>query len=387
MALKNIWKDKVDDVDDVFAEDINLLARELIETQESKADKIDTPRAEDVYTKEEVDGKINTVYMTMNFNDAQKADKATTLEGYGIADAYTKEEADGKFQNQLTEQQLQNIEDVTSKVDKVDGKGLSTEDYTTKDKNKVKEVDRKADLNYVNESFANALKGKASGEAVGITDVSPIEHTMGVKARSKNIAFEVSGRDCAVGETSGGVVGFKSFTFEKGKTYTLSFDTENTGGKIQLVTHNRPLTMVSSSMVICNGTRQRVTFTMTDDFYRNYTVTWVQLRADSTANSGLCSNVMVEEGTTATAYTPYVKDVTTATVKQYGADTNAVIETHTINADGTVEGVTSVYPTTTLMTDTQGVVLDCEYNRDINKAFAELQTAMTNAIISLGGNV
>ena len=37
------------------------------------------------------------------------------------------------------------------------------------------------------------------------------------------------------------------------------------------------------------------------------------------------------------------------------------------NADGTVYGVTSLYPTTTLMTDTSGAVIDAEYNRDINK--------------------
>ena len=54
-----------------------------------------------------------------------------------------------------------------------------------------------------------------------------------------------------------------------------------------------------------------------------------------------------------------------------------------IDADGIVEGVTSVYPTTTLIPDTEGIVMDVEYNRDINKAFAEL----VNAIISLGGNV
>ena len=57
--------------------------------------------------------------------------------------------------------------------------------------------------------------------------------------------------------------------------------------------------------------------------------------------------------------------------------------TYIPNADGTVEGVTSLYPTTTLSTNTDGVIIDCEYNRDINKAFAELQ----QAIISLGGNV
>lgn len=45
--------------------------------------------------------------------------------------------------------------------------------------------------------------------------------------------------------------------------------------------------------------------------------------------------------------------------------------TYSVNADGTVEGVSSIYPTTTLI-PTEGIVLDVEYNRDINKAFAEL---------------
>ncbi len=50
---------------------------------------------------------------------------------------------------------------------------------------------------------------------------------------------------------------------------------------------------------------------------------------------------------------------------------------------GEVPGVTSIYPSTTLITDTPGVLIECEYNRDITKAFAELE----QAIISLGGNV
>ena len=45
----------------------------------------------DVYTKEEVDGKIPNV--------ENKADKATTLAGYGIEDAYTKTEVDGMIPN------------------------------------------------------------------------------------------------------------------------------------------------------------------------------------------------------------------------------------------------------------------------------------------------
>lgn len=54
-----------------------------------------------------------------------------------------------------------------------------------------------------------------------------------------------------------------------------------------------------------------------------------------------------------------------------------------VNADGSVDGLKPLQPTTTLLTDTTDTIIDVEYNRDINKAFAELY----NAIISLGGNV
>lgn len=46
----------------------------------------------------------------------------------------------------------------------------------------------------------------------------------------------------------------------------------------------------------------------------------------------------------ATEYTPYINP-----------------KTVTANADGTVEGLTSLSPNTTLMTDTEGVLIDCEY--------------------------
>jgi hypothetical protein len=56
---------------------------------------------------------------------------------------------------------------------------------------------------------------------------------------------------------------------------------------------------------------------------------------------------------------------------------------YTPDADGVVQGVTSLYPSTTLMTDTSGAMIDVTYNKDINKAFEELK----NVILSLGGNV
>ena len=57
--------------------------------------------------------------------------------------------------------------------------------------------------------------------------------------------------------------------------------------------------------------------------------------------------------------------------------------TYKPNTDGSVGGVVSIYPHMTLMTNQSDAVVTCEYNRDTNKVIEKL----TNAIISLGGNV
>ncbi len=68
----------------------------------------------------------------------------------------------------------------------------------------------------------------------------------------------------------------------------------------------------------------------------------------------------------ASEYEPYIEPVT-----------------YTANADGSVDGVKSVYPSISVSVEDSSTVVNVEYNRDINKAFAELSAA----VISLGGNV
>lgn len=65
---------------------------------------------------------------------SSKANSATTLSGYGITDAYTKTET-----NTL----------LGDKVDKVTGKGLSTEDYTSAEKSKLAGMDADAEANII----------------------------------------------------------------------------------------------------------------------------------------------------------------------------------------------------------------------------------------------
>ena len=85
-------------------------------------------------------------------------------------------------------------------------------------------------------------------------------------------------------------------------------------------------------------------------------ISYLRFLTDSqAANESFTYKIMLNPGTTALPYELYI------TPTEYA-----------INADGTVEGVTSLYPTTTLYADTAGVLINAEYNRDINKAFAEL---------------
>ena len=120
---------------------------------ENKADKATTLAGygiEDAYTKTEVDGKIPNV--------ENKADKSTTLAGYGIQDAYTKSEVDGKIPDISGKADADNVytkEEVDGKIPNVENKadkattlaGYGIEDAYTKSEvdGKIPNVENKAD--------------------------------------------------------------------------------------------------------------------------------------------------------------------------------------------------------------------------------------------------
>lgn len=75
-------------------------------------------------------------------------------------------------------------------------------------------------------------------------------------------------------------------------------------------------------------------------------------------NQVIVRNIQLELGTTATEYEPF-KGATTY--------------------NGTVESVASLYPTTTLLTDTEGVRITAEFNRDLIKTIERLERALAAA--------
>lgn len=128
----------------------------------------------DYYTKEEVDALIPQVdsYTKVESDNkyAVKADVYTKSEVDDLivpqVDAYTKQESDSKYAT---------IKTVNNKVDKVVGKQLSTEDYTTEEKEKLAGLSNYDDTNITQK--LNEKVDKITGKGLSTEDYTTSEKT------------------------------------------------------------------------------------------------------------------------------------------------------------------------------------------------------------------
>lgn len=262
----------------------------------------------------------------------------------------------------------------------------------------LEEIPKKEDfIADVLSNVTNALKGKKSGGAVAMTDISPLEHILDVKVTGATKVKKLGKNLTPFPYKSlRGEFGKGATDTHNGITYTVNGDgsiTMNgtaTGLSIFYLNSSAYSWKLGSGKyafdrVANNSYYYSVTLiddvtgvtTEVNNSYDHKGRT-IELANESTVSAyriAIAQGVKVnnltvypqlELGSFGTEYEPYVEPVE-----------------YNVNADGTVEGVKPIYPCTTLMTDTVGAVIDVEYNRDINKAFEELY----NAIISLGGNV
>ena len=218
----------------------------------------------------------------------------------------------------------------------------------------------------------STLKKNASGSAILIDDVSPVTHEMGVKIRSKNLipypytdtTKTISGVTFTVNSdgsvTASGTATaqsyFKlqqSFSLKKRQYFFSGCPTGGAGSTYSLYLSNTDYTFYKAD--IGNG----ISINSEDD----KTVSIVINITKDTTVENLVFKPQLELGTTATEYELYKE-----------------CAEYTPTADGTVNGVTSLYPNTTLMTDTEGVIIDCEYYKDIDKTYNKL-----SAEIALSG--
>ena len=387
----------------------------------------------------------------------------------------------------------------------------------------------KKDGSIIGLNTSNALTKTVSGEAISATDASPIEHEMDVKVQGKNLldvstAMLISNAQTTqvtYERTDTGIkatlpaalgyyarVGYRIGSTEemRGKTFTISYgncvlsDIAKVGNirVILFKTEGYVGGDEGKRFITIGGNsagQSSFTFTIPQDANTEYMhvgfLLGISEVKDIVAGASVeWRNIQVEEGATATAYAPYIEDISTVKVKKYGknlfkatteqkvlkgitadrqedgsyhiygtsdgtgdfwmdmnitlprgkytgsgcptggssttyfieyhnrttgkgkidygtgatfetAETNTIVVhmvvksgqtvdlifkpmievgagdkvyepyiepiEYPVSADGIVDGVTPIYPTTTLVTDTAGVVIDCTYNRDINR--------------------
>jgi hypothetical protein len=218
--------------------------------------------------------------------------------------------------------------------------------------------------------ISNSIRGTASGTALTLTDVSPIEHEMKVKVKSKNmipivpkttvqngITF-VANNDGSVAvtgtATDNAFIVFHYVLVEANKKYWISSGVSGSSGSTYQMCANCEEIGISNMYHISTASFVPAV--------SGKVSIYIYVYKGNTVN--LTFYPMLNEGANALPFIPYV-DVSTSKV--------VVNETETITPteDGTVR-VTSLYPTTTILCDTEGVTIDVEYNKDANKVIAEL---------------
>ena len=180
----------------------------------------------------------------------------------------------------------------------------------------------KAERTYANNSFSGALHGSASGEAVRLTDVSPLEHTLTVKLKSKNLLpFPY----------------FHSSMLQAGITYTVNSDGTITAngtatGRSEFVLSANKSDWASGNYVLSGCPSGGSADTYSLQTINGFSDTGSGLQKNDTAEfarisiiikkgttvSNLVFKPQLELGTTPTAYTPYISDLTSVNVTRYG---------------------------------------------------------------------
>lgn len=229
----------------------------------------------------------------------------------------------------------------------------------------------KADFLKNKPSVANALKGTASGEAIAITDVSPIEHEMGVKVSGvsdiSTVKVKKLGKNILpypytrmIPLTTNGI----TFTPNDDRSITISgVATGNAYFQLWNAVLGGNFVGVSTG-----GTNGDYAFSPYVNYSKSNNNVSLYVAKGTDLSTPVTVYPQIEKGKVVTDYEPYIEPVE-----------------YPVNADGTVEGVTLYEGGTTLMTDTAGAVIDCTYNRDANKVITDLETKLNTLIATIGG--
>lgn len=221
----------------------------------------------------------------------------------------------------------------------------------------------KAERTYANNSFSGALRGSASGEAVRLTDVSPLEHEIKIKLTAESnysdfsgVTLKRYGKNLLPYPYSDTTKTVNGITFTDNGDGSVTIAGTATGGAYFYLQRNANFGTMEINSVTKPSNNNGVYTICKRMHYNpiNKTVT-INIHPDTTINETVYPQV--ELGVKATDYEAYLPPTE-----------------YTPSSDGTVTGVSADSEDITLMTDTAGVTVNAEYNKDINKVISELYT-------------
>ena len=217
-------------------------------------------------------------------------------------------------------------------------------------KGNYKKVAAKEDVdNLSTQLIASTLKGAASGTIVAIKDVSPIEHEMGVKVRGKNLIPN------PYPELTSNTTEINGVTINVNEDGTITINGTATADVALRCYSWNAVSLKAGAYTFSGGISQNVRVSFSGktaqgeklfDFTVHNTPSTQQLTKDMTqlymavrvTNGTVCENVtvrpMIEEGSVATAYAPYVGDISAVKLKAY--------EQNLLNIDAGVNGTSFV---------------------------------------------
>ncbi len=244
----------------------------------------------------------------------------------------------------------------------------------------------------MNTACCNPLKGYATGKSITITDASPNEHELKVTVKSKNlipypyyytsktingITFSVNGDGTikANGEATkrANFSLLNEFTKNTNKInpkyiYTLSGGINASSCIIiDFYKNNKWLKLYASK-----DSAIQINF----DFDFDYFNITLRIEKGETLNNAVFYP-QLELGPSATDFAKNINNFSNQTIKVKNNLTETFDE-YPVNENGTVNNVKSI-SNMTVSIDSSQAVIEAEYNRDINKAFSELQALILDS--------
>lgn len=222
---------------------------------------------------------------------------------------------------------------------------------------------------------ANALKGYAAGEVVAISDASPLPHNINVEVNRKNLFNKENlqhgdgtgkyycclledGRiyvPVGYGQPTGKTLKELAPQLEVGKTYTISGNTTGTA-----VIH-----LAESKNTWTYGKSKTITQEDLDSQVHMYNI------VENTEPSYI-TNFQIEEGTTATAYTPYLDDLSSVSLLKFG---NNLFDATREKIPAYIQGNDLIFSN-----DSYSVAIPCVPN----KTYAVVHANEANTIFRIG---